>query len=55
MSVNCTATQFVGALICLVGVVGLFLRISSNDGALAIAGAIVFASGVIAQAIARSK
>ena len=55
MIANNTAIQIVGGLICLVGVAGVFLHISQNDGALAIAGAIVFASGAISRAFSKSK
>lgn len=55
MIVNGTAIQIVGGLICLVGIAGVFLRISQDDGALAIAGAIVFASGVVSQALTKTK
>ena len=43
----------VGGLIAIVGIVGVVVRLfPPNDGALAIAGSVIFASGIIAEAIA---
>ncbi|WP_339613402.1 hypothetical protein [uncultured Rubinisphaera sp.] len=39
----------VGGVICLVGVIGLFSKISQNDGALAITGAILLSTGVMSK------
>jgi hypothetical protein len=46
-----THIQIFGGLLCLVGVLGTFLHISQNDGAIAIVGAIIFASGTIAKSL----
>jgi hypothetical protein len=51
MTFSTNLIQIVGGLVFLVGVVGVFARMSDNDGALAIAGSVVFASGVIAHAL----
>lgn len=55
MTFSTRLIQIVGGLVFLVGVVGVFERISDNDGALAIAGGVVFASGVIAHALMEPK
>lgn len=44
------AVQWIGGLMCAIGVAGLFLHISQDDGALAIAGAIVFGAGAVSHA-----
>ncbi len=50
------AALIVGGLIAIAGIIGTHVRfVPPNDGALAIAGAIVFASGLIARAIGASK
>jgi hypothetical protein len=55
MTISTRLIQTVGGLVFLVGLVGVFARISDNDGALAIAGGVVFASGVIADALRAPK
>ena len=41
--------QLIGAVLCVIGVVGLFSPISKNDGALAITGAILLTAGLMSQ------
>lgn len=55
MKLNILLIQLVGGVVFLVGVIGVFARVSADDGALAIAGAVVFASGVIADALKAPK
>lgn len=55
MTISAKLIQTVGGLVFLIGVVGVFVRLSTNDGALAIAGGVVFASGVIAEALRTPK
>lgn len=55
MTISTKLIQTVGGLVFLIGVIGVFVRLSSNDGALAMAGGIVFASGVIADALRTPK
>jgi len=46
----------VGELLTIVGVIGTLVRfVPPNDGALAVAGAIIFAGGLIAKTIGASK
>jgi hypothetical protein len=45
------AAQVVGRPIALVGVAGVFAKLTSNDGALAITGAVIFAAGLISRAV----
>lgn len=54
MRLNNMAIQSAGVLICIGGIAGIFLRVSSDDGALSISGAIIFASGVISQSVENS-
>lgn len=44
-----------GALISAIGIIGTFARISQDDGALAIPGAVIFAAGLISSAMVLSK
>jgi hypothetical protein len=44
-----------GALIAAVGILGTFMKISQNDGALAMAGSVLLAGGVIAEALRSQK
>ena len=55
MIVTHISVQVVGGLICLLGVAGIFVRSPPNDGALAIAGAILLAAGTISQTLAKTK
>lgn len=41
--------KIAGAILLVVGVLGCFTRISQNDGALAIAGAILLASATVSR------
>jgi hypothetical protein len=43
----CTFAQVAGAVLCGIGVAGVFVRISSDDGALAVAGAVLFGASLI--------
>lgn len=54
MILSNSVIQIVGGIMCLIGVAGIFLHISQDDGALAIAGAIVFASGTVSRACPKS-
>jgi hypothetical protein len=40
-----------GLLVWIVGLVGCFVRVSQNDGAVAISGALVLAGGLMARAV----
>lgn len=51
MTKNYLIPQVLGGLLAVVGIVGVFARISSNDGALAISGAIILAAGMVSEAI----
>lgn len=48
---TCLIAQIVGALIAAIGVVGAFEPMSHDDGALAISGAVIFASGLLSMAL----
>ncbi len=44
-----------GAIISIIGIFGTFMRMSSNDGALALTGAVFFSAGIIAGTIGTRK
>jgi len=50
------AALIVGGLLAVVGTIGIIVGlVPPNDGALAVAGAIIFASGLISKAIGAGK
>ena len=55
MDSHSKAAVIAGAIISVIGIVGIFVHISHDDGALAIAGAVIFAAGMISSALTRSK
>lgn len=49
------AAKFVGAFLTGLGIVGIFIHLSSNDGAVAVTGAVLLAAGIISDAITRQN
>ena len=45
----------VGGLLVVVGLIGMVVHLFKNDGAILVAGAVIFAAGVISKAINTTK